>query len=120
MLKPFGIALGDRVYDGEIKIREHSTGFMSGSSIVKFPRSNVNYLVYRELTDYGEEFISTSLNKSVLNPKLERVPILGLASDFETPTAGGQQSGRLVVYGDSNCVDSSHLKSGICLSQLPN
>lgn len=37
---------------------------------------------------------------------VENVPILGL---YQTPTEGG---GRIVLYGDSNCLDDSHRQKG--------
>ena len=37
----------------------------------------------------------------------EKVPILGL---YQTKVNKG--SGRIVLYGDSNCLDSSHLQKG--------
>lgn len=39
-------------------------------------------------------------SSSVIN----NIPILGL---YETPEEGG---GRIVVYGDSNCLDSAHMQ----------
>lgn len=37
---------------------------------------------------------------------VENVPILGL---YQIPTEGG---GRIVLYGDSNCLDDSHRQRG--------
>ena len=37
----------------------------------------------------------------------DNVPVLGLYQ-----TKGPKGSGRLVVYGDSNCLDNSHLQKG--------
>lgn len=38
---------------------------------------------------------------------LQNVPILGF---YQTPSESG---GRVVVFGDSNCLDSAHLHRGI-------
>lgn len=38
---------------------------------------------------------------------IENVPILGL---YQVPSEGG---GRIVLYGDSNCLDDSHRQKGV-------
>lgn len=106
-MDPFGIGLGDRVYEGEYRVSQHSAGYVSGTSIVKFPKSNSNYVLLREMKDQGEEFLADVQNKTLeKGASVEKVAILGLAQ------IGEQQSGRVVVYGDSNCIDSSNIKNG--------
>lgn len=114
-MAPFGIGLGDRIYDGEFRIGEHTAGYVSGTSIVMIPPSQTNYVIERELRDEGEEFLAEAATASVANksrkkPRTEKVAILGLVQTEPATTA--TESGRVVVYGDSNCVDSSHIKSG--------
>ena len=41
----------------------------------------------------------------------EGVPILGMHQTLSQPGAG-----RIVLYGDSNCLDTSHLQKGTALS----
>ena len=107
LLDPFGIGLGDRVYEGEYRVSQHSAGYVSGTSIVKFPKSDSNYVLLREMKDQGEEFLADVQNKTLeKGASVEKVAILGLAQ------IGEQQSGRVVVYGDSNCIDSSNIKNG--------
>lgn len=62
-----------------------------------------------------ETFARSSFNKwlftglEVLKQEtavVEGVPILGL---YQTPSEGG---GRIVLYGDSNCIDDSHRQKG--------
>lgn len=108
MLDPFGIGLSDRIYDGEFRIGDHKTEFVSGTSILKFPQSEKNFIIQRDLKDQGEEFLADAFNKTLKKTKTEKVPILGLAQFSELDP----ESGRIVVYGDSNCVDSSHIKTG--------
>lgn len=40
-------------------------------------------------------------------PRKDEVPILGLLQTHDST-----KSGRVVVYGDSNCIDNSHLQRG--------
>jgi membrane-bound transcription factor site-1 protease len=49
----------------------------------------------------GSEVISGS------SVAVQDVPILGF---YQTPTASG---GKIVVFGDSNCLDSAHLHRGM-------
>ena len=112
MLKPFGIAFGDKVYEGSFKIGEHSAYFASGTSIVKFPTSENNFLVYRDLKDQGKIFLDESQNRSSIE-KIDHVPIIGLTQvvNFNENDLT-RMGGRIIVYGDSNCIDSSHIKKG--------
>ncbi len=117
MLKPFGIAFGDKVYEGSFKIGEHSAYFASGTSIVKFPNSENNYLVYRDLKDQGEIFLDESQNKSSIE-KIDNVPIIGLTQVVNFNEDDLTRTGRIIVYGDSNCIDSSHIKKGLILKKI--
>lgn len=111
LLDPFGIGLSDRIFDGEFGMGGHTTAYVSGTSIVKFPKAETNYVVERELRDEGEEFLAEVLNKPKNQKKsrTEKVAILGLAQTGHDH----EHSGRVVVYGDTSCVDSSHIKNGI-------
>jgi len=99
LLAPWSISLGDRVWEGDFALGEHSMHFASGTSIVKFPRSG--NLVSRNLRDQGADVLEKS------EPPVEEVPILGF---YQTQTA--QRGGKIIVYGDSNCLDNSHMQKG--------
>ena len=110
LLSKFDILLSDKIYEGEFKIGDHIALYSSGTSIIKFPKTDKSYLLQRELKDQGEEFLADAANET---SKLivETIPILGLT---QTSVNGDESnSGRIIVYGDSNCIDSSHLKKGI-------
>lgn len=106
LLEPFEISFGDKVYDGEFKIGEHATAYASGTSITKFPKSDESYLFHTKLKNQGEEFLLDYLNKTNFIVNEEIVPILGLYQNSEKVN-----SGRVAVYGDSNCLDTAHKKS---------
>lgn len=109
LLKKFDILFGDKIYEGEFKIGDHVTLFSSGTSIIKFPKTDKSYLLKRELKDQGEEFLADAANRTS-ETKLENIPIIGLT---QTKNNGDESnSGRIVVYGDSNCIDSTHMKKG--------
>ena len=110
LLEPFGIQFGGRVFEGEYRIGEHSAYYASGTSIAKFPDSIDSTLIYRDLNDQGEEFIEDISIKSSSRKIKETVPILGLHQ--VEGESQDNQPGRIAVYGDSNCLDSSHMKSG--------
>jgi len=105
LLKPFGIAFGDKVYEGEFSIGEHSAIYASGTSIIKFPSSNKSFLVLKKLNDQGREFLLDAANISHPFFEKELVPILGL---YQIPIENFKNPGRIAVFGDSNCLDSAH------------
>ena len=106
MLKPFEIALGDKIYEGEFKIGDHTAYYASGANIIQFPNNEQSYLIFREMKDQGEVFLAEAKNSTVPELPNENIALLGL-TQVGTDSA---QSGRVVVYGDSNCVDSSHME----------
>ena len=91
------------MYEGSVKIGEHLTEFASGTSIVRFPKSSENFLVFAKLKDQGYEFIKDAMKEKVTEPKEETVPVLGLYQNMYKA-----DSGRIALYGDSSCLDSSH------------
>ena len=64
---------------------------------VRFPPDGL--LVSPQLRDQGKEVLGESA------PPAVNVPVLGL---YQT-RARGPGGGRIVVYGDSNCIDGAHL-----------
>ncbi len=92
LLRFYNISFGDGIYDGVHSLNEHTILFASGTSIVKFPKGKNSFLIYRDLDDQGEDFLK---DKQI---KAYRIPILGL---HQVNT--NDNSGRVVVYGDSNC-----------------
>ncbi|XP_071958480.1 membrane-bound transcription factor site-1 protease-like isoform X2 [Antedon mediterranea] len=95
LLAPLGMAFSDNVYEGMYSIGDHQTHFASGTSIAKFPSDGL--IIGRSLKNQGHEVLTGETKTQ------DDVPILGLHQ--QNPT-----SGRVVLYGDSNCVDSSHLQ----------
>ena len=72
--------------------------YASGTSLLKFPSDGI--VVKQTLNDQGYE-VTAGKTKSVSD-----VPILGLYQT--TPEDGG----RIVLYGDSNCLDGAPLQRG--------
>ncbi|XP_077982093.1 membrane-bound transcription factor site-1 protease-like isoform X2 [Glandiceps talaboti] len=95
LLAPFSMAFSDQVYEGDFSLGGHDMYYASGGSIAKFPFDGV--LVRQTLKDQGHEVLKGETVST------EEVPILGL---HQVSTSGG----RIVLYGDSNCLDSSHLQ----------
>lgn len=97
LLAGWGIGLGDTVLEGTITLGAHETLFSSGSPIVRFPPDGL--LVSPQLRDQGKEVLGETGSPAA------SVPVLGL---YQT-RARGPGGGRIVVYGDSNCIDGAHL-----------
>lgn len=94
LLAPWGMAFGDGVYEGDVELGSQKTVYASGTSIVKFPSDGI--LFRQTLKDQGYEVI----NRGTL--VAQNVPILGVHQH-------GPNTGRIVLFGDSNCLDSSHM-----------
>lgn len=122
LMHPFGIEMGDGVLDGYYSLGDHGMYYASGTSITKFPQHNRTVLVDKELTDQGADILrgapsqtSDKSHKEVAGPKdasahaktKQKAIILGL---LQTSTEAGRDGGRVTVYGDSNCLDSTHLE----------
>jgi membrane-bound transcription factor site-1 protease len=86
LLSPYGISFGNRIYDGEIKIKEEKLNLYSSTSIIRFPKGGM--IVQFELDD-----------KTTLEKKREKVAILGFAKI-------GMEGGRIAIFTDSNPFDS--------------
>ncbi|EFN75041.1 Membrane-bound transcription factor site-1 protease [Camponotus floridanus] len=125
----WGIAFSDEVRSGQFTLGQHpSVTFASGTTLIRFPKDGI--ILYAELHDQSQEFLEKKSGTSTL------VPILGLlqvtsekdvqlvhddGSNNEIPADENDEKnyikkqtstmpGRLVVYGDSNCIDDSHLQ----------
>ncbi|XP_075216075.1 membrane-bound transcription factor site-1 protease isoform X1 [Lycorma delicatula] len=99
LLSSWSIALGDRVFDGEFTLGDNTVYFASGTTIARFPENGI--VLSFPLKDQGSEVLGIEVKN------IEKVPILGL---LQTQSLDKTPSGRIVVYGDSNCLDNSHLQ----------
>ncbi|KAK3041678.1 hypothetical protein RJ639_001488 [Escallonia herrerae] len=96
LLAPFGIGFGDKILNGDFSIDGEQSRYASGTDIVKFPGGGyVHSFPFLDSSESGatQNILISSLTKA-------DSPILGLLE------VGG---GRIAVYGDSNCLDSSHM-----------
>lgn len=75
--------------------------YASGTSIARFPE-NDSVLLKQNLKDQGYEVIKGETRQA------DGVAVLGM---HQTRVAD-QPAGRIVLYGDSNCLDNSHLQKG--------
>ena len=88
-----------------------SVYYASGTSIGQFPSNGI--VVFESLKNQGHEVISGESKSQT------KVAVLGLYEP--TVDKGG---GRVVLYGDSNCFDTSHVQKGvstlccICLTNI--
>nr|CAD7257503.1 unnamed protein product [Timema shepardi] len=149
LLSSWGIALGDRVFEGDFMFGDHDMYYASGTSIARFPKDGIvithilkdqahkagsqparpcsklvgfgpdQSLVSRlHMTWFLLGFNPTSTRligpqgtlggEDILGTKskvTESVPILGIIQ-----SKASEKSGRVAVYGDSNCLDNSHLQ----------
>ncbi|KAG2718459.1 hypothetical protein I3760_03G221600 [Carya illinoinensis] len=97
LLAPFGIAFGDKILNGDFSIDGEQSRYASGTDIVRFPAGGfVHSFPFLDSSESGATqnvLLTSGMTKA-------DSPILGLL---------GVGDGRVAVYGDSNCLDSSHM-----------
>ena len=72
--------------------------YSSGTSIASFPSDGI--VIKQKLNHQGNEVVTGETKIE------EDVAVLGL---YQVP---GPTSGRIVLYGDSNCLDNAHMEKG--------
>ncbi|CAB3366260.1 Hypothetical predicted protein [Cloeon dipterum] len=97
LLASWGMALSDTVLEGDFSLGGHDMHYASGTSLLHFPETGT--VIYKDLKDHGTEIVGSKTEV------VKDVPILGLYQ-----STSNKNSGRIVVYGDSNCLDNSHLQ----------
>ncbi|KAF7233274.1 hypothetical protein EG68_08654 [Paragonimus skrjabini miyazakii] len=130
LLHPFGIEFGDTVYAGDVHIGRRVVRYTSGSSLKRFPGNSISSISGRgsllraNLVNLGDQLIRTSMDSgrpySVVagsRPNKDNdwrltasdtdpvVPVLGLWTPLKSPSP----CGRLAVFGDADCLSSTHL-----------
>ncbi|KAI3775519.1 hypothetical protein L1987_50098 [Smallanthus sonchifolius] len=104
LLAPFGIAFGDRILNGDFTLNDELIRYASGTNIVKFPSGGyVHSFPFYDSSESGATHSFLSGGKDNADSA-----VLGLVE------VGGS---RIAVYGDSNCLDSSHMVTN-CYSLL--
>ncbi|KAL3144492.1 hypothetical protein ABBQ32_004231 [Trebouxia sp. C0010 RCD-2024] len=98
LLAPLGIAFGDAILEGQVPLDPDKPYYASGANIVRFPAGG--HLHSWQLADKATEGLSRSVGN--LGGAGSIHAVLGLTT---------AEAGRVAVYGDSNCLDSSHQRS---------
>lgn len=98
LLQPFSIFLSDKVLEGKFSIAGHEMYYASGTTLSSFPSKG--RLLSVSLNDQGYDVIIGST-------KTKKQPLLPISGLLEV---GGKAGGRIAIYGDSNCIDSSHIE----------
>ncbi|XP_057867464.2 subtilisin-like protease SBT6.1 isoform X2 [Cryptomeria japonica] len=99
LLKPFGIAFGDTILNGAFFLGGERSHYASGTDIAEFPAGG-----FLHNFSFQENFDGSTTQNVVQASGLAKVEssVLGVLE-----VGGG--TGRIAVYGDSNCLDSSHM-----------
>ncbi|CAM6083630.1 unnamed protein product [Calypogeia fissa] len=97
LLYPFGIAFGDTILNGAYSIGGERAHYASGTDIIKFPAGGYVHRFLFEDSSGGNAGITSTRT--------------GVKAQVESPILGAVEAGkgRIAVYGDSNCLDSSHM-----------
>lgn len=107
LLASWGISLSDGVFEGDYTLGDRDMYYATGTSLAQFPQEGT--VIRKNLNDYAKEMLEAETES------VPDIPILGLlqtrSGAAENMIDGGQShNGRLVVYGDSNCLDNSHMQ----------
>jgi len=97
LMEGWGVALTNRIYKGMVDMGKNKVPYSSGTSIGRFPKTGTVIHAAKMIDQAGE------ILKGESNAEAD-VPILGFYDPAE------EHSGRIVVYGDSNCLDSVHME----------
>ena len=92
----WGIAFGDTVLEGDFTIGPNDMNYASGTGIVRFPDEGI-VISPPTLKDQGQEILGQGVPSNDIS---NTIPILGFYQSKST-----DQGGRIVTYGDSNCID---------------
>lgn len=101
LLAPFGIAFGDKILTGDFSIDGEQSHYASGTDIVQFPAGGfLHSFELQENSKTAQDSSTPDTQNSQSQEKSKLSSILGMVEAGE---------GRIAVYGDSNCLDSSHM-----------
>ncbi|EIE27171.1 subtilisin-like protein [Coccomyxa subellipsoidea C-169] len=100
LLAPYGIAFGDAVLEGQATIDGEQVFYASGANLVRFPAGG--HLHALALGDKAATGTARSAGRFGTAASGGLHAVLGLTE---------HKGGRVAVYGDSNCLDSSHMRS---------
>ncbi|KAK3868639.1 hypothetical protein Pcinc_025981 [Petrolisthes cinctipes] len=134
LLASWGVALSDGVYEGDFTLGERDMYYATGTSLAQFPHHGT--VIRKTLNDHAKEMLEAETESVQDVPILGLLQTQMAGSVSEEggdrggggggggAATGGQQQqqqqqkqhhqqggpGRVVVYGDSNCLDNSHLQ----------
>mmetsp|Transcript_1171 Transcript_1171/g.3431 ORF Transcript_1171/g.3431 Transcript_1171/m.3431 type:complete len:1157 (-) Transcript_1171:13-3483(-) len=98
LLAPYNIALGDAVLTGMVSLGQSSAKVSSGANIIQFPKgSYVHTALMQDRSNGPDRTAAGRIGGS--RQSSGQYPVLGMASF---------KKGRIAVFGDANCLDSSH------------
>eukprot|EP01119_Soliformovum_irregulare_P018279 TRINITY_DN5573_c0_g1_i3.p1 TRINITY_DN5573_c0_g1~~TRINITY_DN5573_c0_g1_i3.p1 ORF type:complete len:299 (+),score=62.03 TRINITY_DN5573_c0_g1_i3:107-1003(+) len=100
LLADYGIALGSRIFQGEINnVFRNTTAFYdSGTSIIRFPQNGMLGSFW--MMDKTEEMLVGAPKRA------PNVPIVGIYPADPQPNFAG----RLAIFGDSSCMDDATVR----------
>ena len=98
LMAPFGIAFSHHVVKGRVNVTNQLIAFNSGTTIARFPAAG--RLLFSPLADAGS------------GSPARAYPVLGLLPPSNA------SSGRVAVWGDSNCLDLNNNHGGYCAHLL--
>ena len=134
LLQRWDIQLSNQVLRGSFKLENHDMHYASGTSIAQFPADGL--LLQQTLIDEGEEIVNnrtvhvTANILGLYSVKEEKEQDISsehqpmdndrasvqnksskdFAENEQIVNEVKSQPGRIAIYGDSNCLDSAHLK----------
>jgi hypothetical protein len=110
LLRPYGIALGDAVLSGSLRLAGLPLKLSSAADVARMPAGSYLHRSTGVQSSVGYGFDLGGMKSS----EYPGFGILGVAGPFSPPSS---PSGFVSVFGDSSCLDSSH-QSHNCIDLL--
>lgn len=101
LLRPHGVALGNLVVDGTVRVRGSVFRFESGNGLVQLPPGSEAVYARKMMVNADNDGCSPGDSHSASSkcPEAAELPVLGV-------TLSG--AGAVAVYGDTNCIDTAY------------
>ena len=103
LLGDFGFSFGDRIIEGIARIGRDNVRISSGANVMSAPKGAFVHSasMVDKAADAAAEQKTTHTQRTP--------PRRGVAADYAVCALSDVGSGRVFVFGDSNCLDSSHM-----------
>jgi membrane-bound transcription factor site-1 protease len=103
LLGDFGFSFGDRIIEGIARIGRDNVRISSGANVMSAPKG-----AFVHSASMVDKAVDAAAEQKTTHTQ-RTPPRRGVAVDYAVCALSDVGSGRVFVFGDSNCLDSSHM-----------